>query len=373
MPNQEWLPDQPVRVGRIDWPEHQSDEAFLRLQTGQTVVLDRQPWQVLEINEYPYSQWPRTHQESWYEHVELWSHSENLHGVHRATMPPDRANFYKRPVILVLRNENVPRSAPKHWCAPASQDWHVLPEHYAVCRTCGELPPCRNGEHRWNGGPRRTEHSGSARLIVPPGCCMGCAEPIKPRTRSVTFPGANLWYPELGEGSAIFHTRTRCVDHVEDYRREWETSYIQKPRYSSSPLFQETREENSVPPRSHPAEDRFRLVEGSLQAGSFSPAGDSPGILRLLHTGTADVLPAPSLPVHHPQPRVAAQHSLPGARLESVPLTQVPGTTEHTGHLPDLRNPEQAARVIEELTTAVRNIAAYLNSGTGVQTYTRIP
>ncbi|WP_431679493.1 hypothetical protein [Kitasatospora sp. KL5] len=374
MPINEWLPDQPVRTGRIDWPEHRDDKVFQRLQTGQTVVLDRQPWLVLEINEYPYFQWPEPYQKSWREHVELWRHSENLHGAHRTTTPPDRANFYKRPVILALRNENLPRSAPKHWCAPASHDWHVLPEHYAVCRACGELPPCRNGEHRWDGGPRRDDHNGSIPLIVPIGCCMGCAELIKPRMRAITFPGPNLWYPELGDGSAAFHTRTSCSDQVDRYRREWENTHIQNSRPAPEPLFPEANAEILALPRTRPAPDQASLPEMALRVSNYPLAASASALAP--QAAPAPDRTHPATPHMHPcqPPCVNTAHPLPSAHLgPAASIPQLAGAAEYTPDIhPEIRTTDQASRVIEELTAAVRNIAVYLNGGTNTQTHAQI-
>ncbi|MER6689159.1 hypothetical protein [Streptomyces minutiscleroticus] len=223
----EWLPDQPTRIGRHDWPDEGDNGTHLRLRAGSIVVLDRQAWRVLEIDGYPGHQWPESYERAWRDHMELWWHANELLRANNQQVKaaPERSEFYKRPVVLVLRNENLPRSTPKHWCAPASHDWQVLPEHYAVCRACGELPPCRHGEYRWEGGPRRDGQSGGIPLIVPEGCCMGCAEPIKPRMRTVRFPGPNLWYPDLGQDTAVFHARAACADQVDCYRMQWRAEY----------------------------------------------------------------------------------------------------------------------------------------------------
>jgi len=139
----------------------------MRLRAGSIVVLDRQGWRILEINGYPGNWWPDSYEKAWRDHVELWWHANELRRANnQAVKPaPERAEFYKRPVVLVLRNENLPRSTPKHWCAPASHDWRVLPEHYAVCRACGELPPCHHGEYRWEGGPRWPEQDGGMQFV----------------------------------------------------------------------------------------------------------------------------------------------------------------------------------------------------------------
>jgi hypothetical protein len=369
----EWLPDQPVRIGRVDWPEHSDEGAYLRLRAGQTVVLDRQPWHLLEIHEYPDREWPESYRKAWREHVELWRHAENLHGAsgEATTLPPERANFYKRPVILVLRNENLPRSTPKHWCAPASHDWQVLPEHYAVCRTCGELPPCHNGEYRWDGGPRSVEHNRGVALIVPPDCCMGCAEFIKPRVRTVRFPGPNLWYPELGHDSAVFHARTGCADQVDCYRMQWRAEYtVRKPQSAPDLLFPDG--ESYTLPRTRLASDYTKSAKDASAASGFAPAANamfSAPQVNLLPV----VTPAPpefQAPSAHQPPSGYMSHPEPstGPVQPSASPEDVDAVLRLTGALdlamadrPAFHNAEQAARVIEELTAAVRNIALCLN------------
>ncbi|MFI5531099.1 hypothetical protein ACIA8O_21420 [Kitasatospora sp. NPDC051853] len=354
----EWLPDQLVHIGRVDWSEPRSDRASLRLQAGQSVVLDRQPWRVLEIKEYPYSQWPESYQQSWHEHLRLWRRSEDLNGGYRAAEPPDWAGFYKRPVVLVLGKEHLPKSAPKHWCAPASHDWQILPDHYAACRVCDELPPCRNGENRWNGGPRRNAKGEPTPLMVPLGCCIGCAELIKPRTRSITFPGPNLWYPGLGEGSASFHARTSCADHVSRYRRELGQVYAKDPRFIPDPLFSETGAEILALPRTRSAADPGRPLKIAPRVGSY-PASTNVPATPLHGDG---LRPAPE-PDHHRPAHAGTAHlppELDGGHLARI--TQFPGATGHAlGDLTEARTADQTARAIEELTAAVRNIAARLN------------
>ena len=398
----EWLPDQPVRIGRTDWPEHNDDGTHIHLEAGQTVVLDRQPWQILEIHEYPEREWPESYRKAWREHVELWRHSENLYssGGPSASLTPERSDFYKRPMILVLRNENFPRSAPKHWCAPASHDWQVLPEHYAVCRTCGELPPCHNGEYRWDGGPRKSEHNSGVGLIVPPGCCMGCAELIRPRVRTVRFPGPNLWYPDLGYGSAVFHARTACADQVDCYRMQWRAEYTARNPQSAPDLFFPDGE-NFTLPRTRLASDHTQQIQDVPASNGLSPAMHTmfPASHVNLQPAAAPVSsefqqpPAHQQPPSHQppaarQPSAAHQppahqppavhqqssgylpHPEPSTALvqHSAPADDIDAVLRLTGALdlamadrPAFHNAEQAARVIEELTAAVRNIALCLN------------
>ncbi|MEV5428276.1 hypothetical protein [Streptomyces sp. NPDC052701] len=420
-----WLPDQPTRIGRHDWPDEGDNGTHMRLRAGSIVVLDRQAWRILEINGYTGDRWPDSYEKAWRDHVELWWHANELRRANNqvAKPAPERAEFYKRPVILVLRNENLPRSTPKHWCAPASHDWQVLPEHYAVCRACGELPPCQHGEYRWEGGPRWPEQNGGIPLMVPEGCCMGCAEPIKPRMRTVRFPGPNLWYPDLGEDTAVFHARAACADQVDCYRMQWQTEY--NPRPSLPPATPEFPGfEHFVLPRARntpaPAPHAQQISQGPHPAHPAHPAhpthlsqsspaapsrpeeeyasmtGDSDAFHTShasfetywegAQTGAASA-GSPALAVSEPALAASdapeADQAVPvrPASPEPPPGTEPPSSPHLspsavstglavkaaeelglslTGH-PAFHNAEQAARVIEELTTAVRNIALCLN------------
>lgn len=400
-----WLPDQPTRIGRHDWPDEGDNGTHMRLRVGSIVVLDRQGWRILEINGYPNDWWPDSYEKAWRDHVELWWHANELRRANnQAVKPaPERAEFYKRPVVLVLRNENLPRSTPKHWCAPASHDWRVLPEHYAVCRACGELPPCHHGEYRWEGGPRWPEQDGGIPLMVPEGCCMGCAEPIRPRVRTVRFPGPNLWYPDLGEDTAVFHTRTACADQVDRYRMQWQAEY--NPRSSTHPatpsfpgfehfVLPRTRHAPDVPPHdrrpsqdprpapavpSRPGEEECASVTGDF--GVFPTPFDG----RRGEPGAGTPPTGPSAPPAAPEPAPATDPVPPGplptagtsvptaaaeASAPASPSGEGLGQALQTAQELDLalagsppfHNAEQAARVIEELTAAVRNIALCLNN-----------
>ncbi|MDQ1037396.1 hypothetical protein QFZ75_003812 [Streptomyces sp. V3I8] len=442
-----WLPDQPTRIGRHDWPDERDNGTHMRMQAGSVVVLDRQAWRILEIDGYPSDRWPDSYEKAWRDHVELWWHANELRRANNQTAKPapERAEFYKRPVVLVLRNENLPRSTPKHWCAPASHDWRVLPEHYAVCHACGELPPCRHGEYRWEGGPRWPEQNGGIPLMVPEDCCMGCAEPIKPRVRTVRFPGPNLWYPDLGEDTAVFHARTSCSDQVDCYRMQWQTEYSPRPsappaapefpgfehfviprtRHASNALTQVRRVQRddprpaqsgpAVPSRTGQEECASTTGDFTVFRTSFDERRGEPGAATPAPgpsvpvvpepapwpapvasgapvaqpmapevpgppTSTASTAPtAPTAPTSAPAPAAAPGAAAPTTAAPTAveaPAPHVSPYAESVGPVlrsaeelglvlaerPAFHNAEQAARVIEELTAAVRNIALCLNN-----------
>ncbi|MFH8714101.1 hypothetical protein [Streptomyces zaomyceticus] len=424
-----WLPDQPTLIGRHDWPDEDGKGTHLRLRAGSIVVLDRRAWRVLEITGYPENSWPKSYEKAWRDHVELWWHANELRRAeNQAFKPaPDRAEFYRRPVVLVLRDENLPRSAVKHWCAPASMDWQVLPEHYAVCRACGELPPCHHGEYRPEGGPRRPEQSGGIPLIVPEGCCMGCAEQVKPRMRTVRFPGPNLWYPDLGDDTAVFHARSSCEDQVEYYRAQWQSEYPQPVVHPTTPAFPGfdhlvlPRARQHHPPAPAPQHGKgpapapqhdqaqgpqhvqdavpphvqgavLPHVQGHFAAPQHVQGAVPPHVQGAVPPRIQDHFAAPhtreeahtSLAVGsgafspsfggyrtEPEPYPSAPPPQSAAPVPAAPPAAVGDAGPAVRAAEELRrsltdrpvfhNAEQAARVIEELTAAVRNIALCLN------------
>lgn len=101
---------------------------------------------------------------------------------------------------------------------PGRKWFRVLPEHFEVCRVCGELPPCREVRlSRYAGEKMRRMEE---RMSVPPGACMACGEPISQRQKVHVFPGPNLWNP-LGLHSPRFHARRRCRPVAAEYEEAW--------------------------------------------------------------------------------------------------------------------------------------------------------
>lgn len=101
------------------------------------------------------------------------------------------------------------------WQSPI---WHVLPEHYAICATCGDLAPCA-GHHAARAAAeaaRRAEKD----MAVLPGFCPSCNEPITHRQKAITYPGPNVLNP-LGQPNVRFHTRRKCLAGASRYEEAW--------------------------------------------------------------------------------------------------------------------------------------------------------
>lgn len=203
-----------------------------RVVPGAIVVLHREPWRVLEVNERPEDLWPERYETVWQKLVTQWVEHEAARlagepeswGEPRKARPqPVRAEWPNRPIVLVLQPVDDPKAKPRHLCCGASLDLQVLPEHYSVCRLCQELPPCRHEEME------KTVDQAMAvsdRLMaIPRGACLGCGETISSRMKAVRFPGPNLWRPDWGTDSAVFHARARdeCSNGVWRYEKQWKT------------------------------------------------------------------------------------------------------------------------------------------------------
>ncbi|RKN61897.1 hypothetical protein D7231_32005 [Streptomyces klenkii] len=209
--------------GRLSQRIHEArrDDGRVQLAPGMLVVHDRRPWRVLTITEREPALWPADYQTAFEDHHATWMRCL-VDGTAWGD-EPQRATWYQRPYAIALApdgREDDPE-AELHLIAPASHAWQVLPEHYAICRACGDLAPCRHetAEHQAD------EETALARvrLTFPPDACMGCGEAIAGRQKSVTFPGPNLWRPDL-RGPARFHARNDCASWVDVYRRDWQAA-----------------------------------------------------------------------------------------------------------------------------------------------------
>lgn len=194
-----------INIDPDAWYPAQRDVRYAstgRLAPGQIVVFKREPYRVVEFREVDAANWPDAYVEKWAEH-----------GF------PDVSGWYYRPVVVVLRDERDDTAKALHLQCSASKSWHVLPEHYAVCRRCGELPPCRE-VHNTAIADRAAERF-EEQMAIMPGCCHACHEPITSRQKMHRFTGPNLVRPDLGDGSAVFHLRDSCRSGLRAYDERW--------------------------------------------------------------------------------------------------------------------------------------------------------
>jgi hypothetical protein len=194
-----------IEVPADRWYSAQATEgrSTTRLTTGTIVIAGRRPFRIDRVTELPTDQWPDKFVTAWREagmpDVEQWaSRPYRVSGLFEGPNADDRLHST---------------------AAAASHLWDVLPEHYAVCHRCFELPPCSHA-HNERITALATERMEEDMAILP-GACHGCRGPITKRQKAFTFPGANLIRPDFGDDSAIFHTRGRCYYALTSYDKRW--------------------------------------------------------------------------------------------------------------------------------------------------------
>lgn len=187
---------------------------YVQLKPGVLVVWDRQPHRVIELAERPLDLWGEKHEMRYATALEHWE----IGG--KRGERPEKTTWRERPYVFVLQPDGKPHVKPLHLIGPANHSWDVLPEHYAICSACGELPPCTHevAEREADQQAARAD----VLMDIPPGHCLGCGEYVTARQQATRFPGPNLWRPDLPENSAVFHARRECSTPREKYRTQWE-------------------------------------------------------------------------------------------------------------------------------------------------------
>lgn len=197
---------------------------YVQLKPGVLVVWDRQPYRVVELAERPLDLWDEKHEMRFAAALEAWDRYP------RAWDRPEKATWDGRPFVFVLAADGKPQEKPIHLIGPANTSWDVLPEHYAICSACGELPPCRDELNEREADQQAAR--ADVLMDIPPGHCLGCGEYVTTRQNAARFPGPNLWRPDMPDHSAVFHARQECSGEVERYRRQWEARGNNDPQTS---------------------------------------------------------------------------------------------------------------------------------------------
>ncbi|MGA5009026.1 hypothetical protein ACPCDX_29060 [Streptomyces koyangensis] len=225
-----WRTSQSMDHRRVALPHNGHRTGVPTVEVGTIVVCERQAWRVLEIREKPEDLWPEDYEQAWQTKFTRWAEHETARAAGEVTSwrapleawsEPVRAQWFHRPVNVVLQQVDKPKSKPRHLLTSVSYEWQVLPEHYVVCRVCNELPPCRHMETENTVGREMAE---ADRLMsIPRGACLGCGEAITSRMKATRFPGPNLWRPDWGTDTAVFHARRQaeCSNAVWQYEKQW--------------------------------------------------------------------------------------------------------------------------------------------------------
>jgi hypothetical protein len=208
-----WQPSSAIRRAENAVHERRLARRYVQLEPGVLVIYERAPWRIVAVDERPDDLWGSTYDEDFAHHLKVWE--SRKYGD-----KPTRATWRGRPIAVQVVPVADPKANPVHLIAPGHHQWDVLPEHYAVCVACGELPPCRHELAEREGDLIAARND--VLMDIPPGHCLGCGEHITHRQKAHRFPGLNLWRPDLPENSAVFHARQECAGEVERYRRQWE-------------------------------------------------------------------------------------------------------------------------------------------------------
>lgn len=123
-----------------------------------------------------------------------------VHEIRTRDVDDDRIHVVLRPDgdLFDLAEHNRSISIAK-WAAV-----YRLPEHYALCHTCGDVPPC---SEVWTERISTADAERNARYEVE-GVCPSCGEPVTRRQEVHRFD-ENLYVP-LGP-PVTFHGRQKCV------------------------------------------------------------------------------------------------------------------------------------------------------------------
>ncbi|MFF9632956.1 hypothetical protein [Streptomyces fradiae] len=219
----QWHPDQTHKTGHLPGdgitPHLRESDYSTRIRPGSLIAWsDRRAYEVVEVRERPVDLWPEHFRNEWDRYTAWWV--EQVVAGRDMGDQPEKHTWKHRPLVLVIRPADQPTAKAVHYAVRASRTFYVLPEHYSVCRLCGEIPPCT---HATTEAAIDHEMANTERLMsIPPGHCLDCGEPITFRMQATRFPGPNLWRPDLGDDTAVFHARQRCSDGVRAYRRQWE-------------------------------------------------------------------------------------------------------------------------------------------------------
>ena len=113
---------------------HRDRRYARRPEVGWVIAVNRKPWIVLDVREHD-------------------ADSEFEYEV--GLRPLDNEKHY---------GIRVPRHA---WSV-----WHALPEHFAICHSCGELASCRDHERAIYAAEQSKRMERELKLL--PGCCPAC-------------------------------------------------------------------------------------------------------------------------------------------------------------------------------------------------------
>lgn len=194
-------------------------ENIVTLEPGTLVVYERAPYRVMEVREVPPDLWHEEDVQAFECFLRNWDARP------WSDERPTPETWRNRPIAVAIHPDGAPGRKYLHTKVSASYSWDVLPEHYSICKACGELAPCSHEVEEQH--IQRHMAQAQELMSIVAGNCMSCGEGFTPRMKKVYFPGPNLWRPDLPEGTAVFHARRECSHSVAQYSEQFLTSESQ--------------------------------------------------------------------------------------------------------------------------------------------------
>jgi hypothetical protein len=180
------------------WHPLGTRSAFKVPANGTLIAYEHAAWQVVGSKPCPPDEWP-----------------EQMVPFATASRPPYLVRL--RPAHLANHPDPVvAESGDEHFIMPPHFSWSVFtdPEHYPVCRSCGEPMPCREEV-----GRRMAEAAiKDMGRYETPGMCPACGEVVTGRQKSITFAD-NVVVP--GGPPVTFHLRGTCHLSAGQYEKRW--------------------------------------------------------------------------------------------------------------------------------------------------------
>lgn len=199
--------------------EDPNDRRQDRPPVGHLIALNRKPYRITGFEEISSGNWT---EEDWeeYNRPRGWALQ-----VGRSFPDPD--DWEERPCTMLLVAVPTPPGGGEPLSAVIRpyifrpSGWDLLPEHYAVCASCGELAPCRELEkaRAMEVAAVYANQKLERDLSILDGCCWSCGEVITHRQKRIEFEGDNADLP--GGPAAVFHLREKCRGDARRYEERW--------------------------------------------------------------------------------------------------------------------------------------------------------
>jgi len=187
-----------------------------KIPIGSLIAFDYRPYRLTEVRDRAFDLWP----------AEIQAEYAQMGGT-------DPDTWWARVQTIRLQPDGRHEAKGLHRLVRAHYRLHVLPEHYAVCHRCGDLPPCREAvvDRQVAEATKVMDQA----MALRPGDCHACGEPVTGRHKAISFPGPNLIRPDLPNGTVVFHGRHgECGNSAYRYDERWAAAEPGRARPTSA-------------------------------------------------------------------------------------------------------------------------------------------